>query len=199
MGTCRYCRRRIIRPTATICKKCFDEVFRYEKSVKWFETSQMDKLHYYKELIKIAKAPTIKKHFQLESNGLIDSFELMEGETVLAVIKNVKYIGERIVEGTEKGLFKKNGEDQDWHIQKIRKDTGCLIVTTDRLEFLGRYLKVVKEFSKLEKIEDYDGLGITIPAITEINHENVVLRQYFYPFVDYRYLIHMIGEFSKRN
>ena len=196
MGVCGYCNKKIRRASATICKPCLDEVFRYEQSIKWFEHTDMDKFDYFNEIIKMTGTTVIQKHFQLESRGLSEQLRLHDDETLLAVIKNVKYDKDLILDGDEKRYFRKNEDQQGWHVKKVRREMGFLFITTKRLELIGRDMKVVKRYREEECLEDYDGLGISIPAYKQVRGREVTLRQYFYPFVDYKYLVNKAFEFE---
>lgn len=182
MGVCKYCGVRIIRISATKCKKCFDQVFRYVESYTWFRFTEMDKEEYFHELMKMAVSETLQKHFHLESKGQVDSLELSSKEIVLLVMKNVTY--------TKENMFK------DASIGKVKRDTGNLVVTNKRLIFLGGMMKITKDYSAVLDIEEHDELGIKIPTNYNVGNRTVKLYQYFSPCVEEIYFIQKIWEYS---
>ena len=182
MGVCKYCGTKIIRLSATKCKKCFDEVFRYTESVKWFEFTEMDKEEYFMEILKMAQSPTIKKHFYLESDGNIGKGILDTEEMPLLALKGVSYFKDK--------LFK------DGTINKVRSDNGCLIVTNKKIIFIGRIVKITKEFIDVVDIESHDGIGIKIPSNLSASNRSIKMYQYFTPCVDEKYLIRKLWEYQ---
>lgn len=181
MGVCKYCGARIIRLSATKCKKCFDEVFRYTESYTWFRFTEMCKEDYFHELISMAVTPTMQKHFDLESGGRLNSLELNVDETVLLAIKNVSYVKEALL--------------KDSSIGRIKSDTGCLVLTNKRLVYLGRILRINKEYVSILSIEEHNELGIKIPQNFNLENRTVKLYQYFSPCVEEIYYIQKVWEY----
>lgn len=182
MGVCKYCGTKIIRLSATKCKKCFDEVFRYTESVKWFEFTEMNKEEYFIEILKMAQSPTLKKHFDLESDGKISKGILDPGELPLLALKGISYNKDK--------LFK------DGTINKVKSDSGCLIVTNRKIIFIGRIVKVTKEFVDVADIELHDGIGIKIPSNLSEGNRSIKMYKYFTPCVDEKYLIKKLWEYQ---
>lgn len=181
MGVCKYCGTKIIRLSATKCKKCFDEVFRYTESVKWFEFTEMDKGKYFIEILKMAQSPTIKKHFYLESDGKINNGILDLDEMPLLVLRGISYF---------KDVLYKDGT-----VNKVKNDNGCLIVTNRKITFVGRIVKIKKEFVDIVDIEDHDGIGIKIQSNLNKGNQSIRMYQYFTHCVDEKYLIRKLWEY----
>jgi hypothetical protein len=141
----------------------------------------MCKEDYFHELISMAVTPTMQKHFDLESGGRLNSLELNVDETVLLAIKNVSYVKEALL--------------KDSSIGRIKSDTGCLVLTNKRLVYLGRILRINKEYVSILSIEEHNELGIKIPQNFNLENRTVKLYQYFSPCVEEIYYIQKVWEY----